>query len=278
MTQWLSGRDLIPQIETRLHQEAMPLSVRPGLAVVLVGDDPASQLYVGKKQQACKRVGFYSEGHFMPGDTTQAQLLALLEQLNHNPLIHGILVQLPLPSHIDAHAILAAILPEKDVDGFHPMNVGKLLLGLPTVVSCTPLGIMQLLRHYEIPLRGQKAVVLGRSNIVGKPMALLLLQQDASVTVLHSKSADLRGYTQSADIIVAAVGQPGLLTGDMVKPGVTVIDVGMNRVNGKLVGDVDAASVAAKAAWLTPVPGGVGPMTVAMLLTNTLQLAQAAQV
>lgn len=278
MTQWLSGRDLIPQIETRLHQEAMPLSVRPGLAVVLVGDDPASQLYVGKKQQACKRVGFYSEGHFMPGDTTQAQLLALLEQLNHNPLIHGILVQLPLPSHIDAHAILAAILPEKDVDGFHPMNVGKLLLGLPTVVSCTPLGIMQLLRHYEIPLRGQKAVVLGRSNIVGKPMALLLLQQDASVTVLHSKSADLRGYTQSADIIVAAAGQPGLLTGDMVKPGVTVIDVGMNRVNGKLVGDVDAASVAAKAAWLTPVPGGVGPMTVAMLLTNTLQLAQAAQV
>lgn len=277
MTQWLSGRDLIPQLEAQLQQAAAQLTVRPGLAVVLVGDDNASKLYVGKKQQACERVGFYSEGHFMPEDTSQEQLLALLAQININPLIHGILVQLPLPKHIDSQAILAAILPQKDADGFHPINAGKLLLGLPTVVSCTPLGIMQLLSHYDVPLRGKKAVVLGRSNIVGKPMALLLLQQDASVTVLHSKSTDLQDYTQEADIIVAAVGKPGLLTGEMVKPGVTVIDVGMNRVNGKLVGDVDAASVAEKAAWLTPVPGGVGPMTVAMLLANTLQLAQEAQ-
>jgi methylenetetrahydrofolate dehydrogenase (NADP+)/methenyltetrahydrofolate cyclohydrolase len=251
---------------------AFPAGRRPPcLAVVQVGEDPASSIYVRNKKKACAEAGFRSVSHELADATPEADLLALVAALNADPEVDGILVQLPLPKHMDEARVLLTIDPAKDVDGFHPVNVGKLLLGQPTLPSCTPAGVMELLRRHDVPLRGAHAVVVGRSAIVGKPVAALLLNADATVTICHSRTKDLAAMTRQADVIVAAVGRAGIVTGDMVKPGAVVIDVGINRTpEGKVVGDVDFASVAAVAGMITPVPGGVGPMTIAMLLANTL--------
>src|SRR5579863_661876 len=241
----------------------------PGLAVVLVGDDPASAVYVRNKVKACEQHGLFSALDCMSATVTEAELLERIHQLNADPAIHGILVQLPLPPHIDSHKVIEAIAAEKDVDGFHVANAGALMTGLPQFRPCTPYGVVKMLEAYDIPISGKHAVVIGRSNIVGKPMALLLLEAGATVTVCHSKTTDLSRHTRSADIVVAAVGKRNILTGDMVKPGATVIDVGMNKNDaGKLCGDVDFASVSQVAGYVTPVPGGVGPMTITMLLVN----------
>lgn len=244
----------------------------PGLAVVLAGEDPASRVYVGQKEKACLEVGFRSFLHRLPGSASTAELLSLVKALNENPEINGILVQLPLPVAIDASAVIEAIDPGKDVDGFHPSNMGRLVLGLKSVKPCTPRGVMYLLRHYGIDPSGKKAVVLGRSNIVGKPLAQMLMAEDATVTVCHSRTQDLESYTREADVIVAAIGRPRFLKAAMVKPGCTVIDVGISRQNEGLVGDVDFEDVGKVASWITPVPGGVGPMTIAMLMLNTFEL------
>jgi len=247
----------------------------PGLAVVLVGDDPASAVYVRNKVKACEQHGLFSALDCMSATVTEAELLERIHQLNADPAIHGILVQLPLPPHIDSHKVIEAIAAEKDVDGFHVANAGALMTGLPQFRPCTPYGVVKMLEAYDIPISGKHAVVIGRSNIVGKPMALLLLEAGATVTVCHSKTTDLSRHTRSADIVVAAVGKRNILTGDMVKPGATVIDVGMNKNDaGKLCGDVDFASVSQVAGYVTPVPGGVGPMTITMLLVNTLESAE----
>lgn len=248
--------------------------ITPGLAVVLVGEDPASQTYVRSKEKSTVKVGMYSEVHRLPADTAEADLLKLVQKLNLDKKIHGILVQLPLPKHIDEDKILNAIDPEKDVDGFHPFNAGRLLTGQQSFIPCTPHGIMELLADSGVELKGKQAVVVGRSNIVGKPIALLLLQEHATVTICHSRTADLAAVTRQADVLVVAVGRPNFITGDAVKPGATVIDVGINRVEGSLVGDVDFESVKDVAGAITPVPGGVGPMTITMLLKNTLTAAQ----
>lgn len=245
----------------------------PGLAVVLVGDDPASHVYVNAKKKACAEVGIASFETLLPASVTQAALLAEIARLNADPAVHGILVQLPLPAQIDSQSVINAIDPAKDVDGFHVVNAGKLAVGQEGLVPCTPLGCLLLLRDRLGSLAGKHAVVLGRSNIVGKPMAQLLLKESATVTVCHSKTADLPGEIRRADILVAAVGQPKFVQGDWIKPGAVVIDVGINRVEGKLVGDVDYEAASAHAAAITPVPGGVGPMTIACLLRNTLQAA-----
>ncbi len=272
MPQIFEGKVVAQQVEQEIQTTLADLDLQPGLAVVWVGDNPASEIYIRYKQKACERLGFHSEVLQLPTLTSQSELLAAIESLNQNPGIHGILVQMPLPDQLDSEAVIAAIDPSKDVDGFHPMNVGYLNSGHPRMVPCTPLGIMYMLAHYQIPIAGQRAVVIGRSNIVGKPMAQLLLQADATVSILHSRTPDLAVYTREADIIVVAVGRAETLTAEMTKPGAVVIDVGMNRLEGrKVVGDVDFATVAEKAAWITPVPGGVGPMTIAMLLKNTLQ-------
>ncbi len=247
----------------------------PGLAVILVGEDPASQVYVRNKARACEEVGFYSEVHRLPESTTQAELLGLIDRLNADEKIHGILVQLPLPKHLDEGELLLRIAPEKDVDGFHPCNVGMLTIGAPAFVPCTPAGIMELLRRYGIDPDGKRCVVVGRSNIVGKPMALLLMAANGTVTVCHRHTANTEALTREADILVSAVGRAHFLTADMVKEGAVVIDVGMNRdENGKLCGDVDFDAVAPKCSYITPVPGGVGPMTITMLLKNTLKSAE----
>jgi len=249
--------------------------VLPGLAVVIVGDDPASQIYVRNKALASGAVGMHSEVHALSADTSQAHLISFVEVLNANDTIHGILVQLPLPKHIESRAVIEAIAPEKDVDGFHYFNVGSLFLGEPAFYPCTPFGVMKMLEHEAIAVEGAHAVVVGRSTIVGKPMALLLLNAGATVTVCHSKTRDLAAMTRQADILVAAVGKAGLITAGMVKPGAVVIDVGINRLpGGKLAGDVDFAGVSAVASRITPVPGGVGPMTIAMLLGNTVKSAE----
>ena len=256
--------------------------VKPGLAVVLVGDDPASQVYVRNKVQACHDTGVFSVLEKYPASMTEAALLARVAALNNDPAIHGILVQMPLPKHIDAHKVIETIAPAKDVDGFHVASAGALMTGTPGFWSCTPYGCMKLLESTGIDLRGKHAVVIGRSNTVGKPMALMLLQQNATVTICHSATHNLKAHTLQADVIVAAVGKRNMVTADMVKPGAVVIDVGMNRVPegepgaGKLCGDVDFAAVSEVAGWITPVPGGVGPMTITMLLVNTLQSAEAA--
>jgi methylenetetrahydrofolate dehydrogenase (NADP+)/methenyltetrahydrofolate cyclohydrolase len=250
---------------------------RPGLAVLLVGDNPASQVYVRNKVAACEAAGIHSENILLAGDTPQARIVERIAALNADPRIHGILVQLPLPAHVDEAAVLATVAARKDVDGFHIENVGALAQGSPRFVPCTPKGVMVLLEQTGIGLRGQEAVVVGRSNIVGKPMARLLLAADATVTVCHSRTRDLAFHTRRADILVAAIGRPNLITADMVKPGAVVIDVGINRLpDGKLCGDVDYPAVREVAGWITPVPGGVGPMTIAMLLANTIEAAQAA--
>jgi methylenetetrahydrofolate dehydrogenase (NADP+) / methenyltetrahydrofolate cyclohydrolase len=252
----------------------------PGLATVLVGDDPASQIYVGYKEKACEKLGLFSMRHNLPGDTAEADLLGLISDMNNDERIDGILVQLPLPGHIDSGKVIDAIDPAKDADGFHPANVGDMLLGKPRVLPCTPLGMMMMLDAHDIDIKGKEAVVIGRSNIVGKPMAVLLLARHATVTLCHSRTVDLAAHCRRADILVAAVGRANTVTGDMVKEGVVVLDVGMNRieVDGKkrLVGDVDFASVEPRASHITPVPGGVGPMTITCLLINTVQAARAA--
>ena len=256
--------------------ELKKFGVEPTLAVVLVGEDKASQTYVRAKEKACNEYGIKSVAHRLSENTTQAELLALINVLNLDDSIHGILVQLPLPKHIDTNVVLAAIDPRKDVDGFHAVNVGKLVSGLDGFVPCTPLGVMEILKEYGIDVAGLNAVVIGRSNIVGKPMANLLLNASATVTVTHSKTKNLKEICKNADLIVAAIGKPFFLKADMVKDGAVVVDVGINRLDdGRLVGDVDFEEVAPKCSYITPVPGGVGPMTIAMLLNNTILAAQA---
>lgn len=252
-----------------------PLGVTPGLAVILVGEDPASQVYVRNKKKACEEVGFVSEEYLLPANVPQAELMALIARLNGREEIDGILVQLPLPKGLDEKEVLLAIDPRKDVDAFHPTNVGKIMIGDFDFLPCTPAGVMKLLDAYGIDPAGKECVVVGRSNIVGKPQSMLLLHRHGTVTVCHSRTKDLAEVTRRADILVAAVGKAALITGDMIKPGAVVIDVGMNRnAEGKLCGDVDFASVSEKASFLTPVPGGVGPMTITMLMRNTLTAAQ----
>ncbi|WP_107831792.1 bifunctional methylenetetrahydrofolate dehydrogenase/methenyltetrahydrofolate cyclohydrolase FolD [Campylobacter concisus] len=256
--------------------ELKKFGVEPTLAVVLVGEDKASQTYVRAKEKACNEYGIKSVAHRLSKNTTQNELLALINVLNLDDSIHGILVQLPLPKHIDTNVVLAAIDPRKDVDGFHAVNVGKLVSGLDGFVPCTPLGVMEILKEYGIEVAGLNAVVIGRSNIVGKPMANLLLNASATVTVTHSKTKNLKEICKNADLIVAAIGRPFFLKADMVKDGAVVVDVGINRLDdGRLVGDVDFDEVAPKCSYITPVPGGVGPMTIAMLLNNTILAAQA---
>ena len=249
--------------------------VTPGLAVILVGDNPASQVYVRNKVKACGEVGLYSELHPFPAAVTQEAVLAKIEDLNRDPKIHGILVQLPLPPHFDNSKVLEVISADKDADGFHLYNLGGLVSGGGVFPPCTPYGVMALLDFYRIPIEGSNAVVVGRSNIVGKPMALMLLARSATVSICTSKTRDLKQFTSLADILVVATGRPRMITGDMIKPGSTVIDVGMNRLpDGKLTGDVDFEAARQRAAYITPVPGGVGPMTVTMLIANTVQAAE----
>jgi methylenetetrahydrofolate dehydrogenase (NADP+) / methenyltetrahydrofolate cyclohydrolase len=279
----LDGKALAATIKQDVAAEVAELNARtgviPGLVVVLVGDDPASQVYVRNKQNSCKAAGMNGHVERLPADTTQAALIAAIARLNADPNVHGILVQLPLPPQIDERAIVERVDPRKDVDGFHPLNVGLLAMGTPRFVPCTPLGIRVLLEHEKIETRGTHAVVLGRSQIVGKPMAMLLLQKgpggDATVTVCHTATRDASAIARQADLLIAAIGRPEQVRADWIKPGATVIDVGIHRrADGSLCGDVHTASVAEVAAAITPVPGGVGPLTVAMLLRNTLQAAQ----
>ena len=279
--QIIDGKALSAQLRTEVTQRAAALTaqgVQPGLAVILVGENPASQVYVRNKVQACADVGFHSVLEKYDANLTEAALLERIQALNNDPSIHGILVQLPLPKHIDDHKVIEAISPLKDVDGFHVASAGALMVGQPGFRPCTPYGCMKMLESIGMTdLKGKHAVVIGRSNIVGKPMALMLLQANATVTVCHSGTPDLAAQTRQADIVVAAVGKRNVLTADMVKPGAVVIDVGMNRDDaGKLCGDVDFAAVKDVASWVTPVPGGVGPMTRAMLLVNTIEAAERA--
>ncbi len=275
----MDGKEVSAYVREQLKNETAEFisqtGVTPGLAVVIVGEDPASQVYVRNKHRACTEVGFYSEVHALPESTTQEELLALIARLNANPAIHGILVQLPLPKHIDENAVILAIDPAKDVDAFHPYNVGRILTGNYDFVPCTPAGVMEILKYYHIEIAGRECVVVGRSNIVGKPQALLLLEKNGTVTVCHSHTRNLAEVTRRADILVVAVGRPHFIGPDMVKEGAVVIDVGINRLpDGKLAGDVDYDAVAPKTYAITPVPGGVGPMTISMLLRNTMSAAR----
>jgi methylenetetrahydrofolate dehydrogenase (NADP+)/methenyltetrahydrofolate cyclohydrolase len=273
----LDGKWVRDQIFTGLKPRIASLRRQPGLAVVLVGHDPGSEIYVRNKVKACEELGIYSEKITPPPEILTADLLGIIEGLNERPEIDGILVQTPLPPQIDSRKVLAAISPDKDVDGFHPLNVGNLVANIPASRACTPAGIMEMLRRYEIAVAGKHAVVIGRSDIVGKPMALLLLHANATVTICHSKTADLAGEARRADILVAAIGKPEFVTGEFIKPGATVIDVGMNRsLEGprRLLGDVNAEHVKEIAGAYTPVPGGVGPLTIAMLMSNTVDAAE----
>lgn len=275
--QLLDGKAMSAELREELALRVQRLKgkgVTPGLAVILVGDDPASQIYVKNKELGCQRVSIHSVTIRLPETASQAELEAQIDKLNADASIHGILVQLPLPQGLDEAAALARILPEKDVDGFHLLNAGKLFTGQQGVVACTPKGAMEMLHRTGIDLSGKEAVVVGRSNIVGKPMAMLLLQENATVTICHSRTANLAEHTRRADVLVAAVGKPRFITADMVKPGAVVIDVGINRVDGKVVGDVDFDAVREVASWITPVPGGVGRMTITMLLANTIEAAE----
>ncbi len=271
----IDGKKVSAEIRIRLKQETEELKNKtgrtPGLATVLVGEDPASAVYVRNKNKICHEIGFQSFEQNLPAETTEAQLMSLINDLNGNDEVNGILVQLPLPDHIDSDKILLSIDPEKDVDGFHPINVGKLAIGNALLTPCTPTRIIALLDYYGIEIAGKHAVVLGRSNIVGKPVAHLLLQRHATVTICHSKTANLEEITRQADLLIAAVGRPHFVNAEMVNEGTVVIDVGINRVDGKLTGDVDFGPVSEKASFITPVPGGVGPMTIALLMENTLK-------
>jgi methylenetetrahydrofolate dehydrogenase (NADP+)/methenyltetrahydrofolate cyclohydrolase len=268
----MDGAALAARIRAEVATEVAALG-RLGLATVLVGDDPASQIYIGKKHEACREAGIEPHDHHLPAETTEDELLALVAELNADDGVDGILVQLPLPDHIDEARVLRAVSPRKDVDGFHPASAGQLYLDEPTFVPATPLGIMALLEEYDVRLEGKRAVVIGRSTIVGKPAALLLLRANATVTICHSRTADLAGQVAEADVLVAAVGKAGIVTAEMVKPGAAVVDVGMNRMDAGLRGDVDPEA-AERAGLITPVPGGVGPMTIAMLLRNTVKAAR----
>ncbi len=274
----IDGKAVSAKVREEVTKEVAALKeqgICPGLAVVIVGDDPASRIYVNNKKKACQTTGIYSEEYALPAETTQEELLALVDKLNHKKDIHGILVQSPLPKGLDEEAVVEAIDPKKDVDAFHAYNVGKIMLGDYQFLPCTPAGIMELLKAYDISVEGKRCVVIGRSNIVGKPMAMLLLHQNGTVTVCHSRTKDLPEVTRQADILVSAVGKSHFVTADMVRPGAVVIDVGMNRdENGKLCGDVDFDQVEPIASYITPVPGGVGPMTIAMLLKNTVTAAE----
>ena len=276
----MDGKAVARSIREGLKEEVEGLKkkrIHPGLAVVLVGENPASMVYVKNKGDACRSAGIYSEEHKLPEEMKEADLLRLIDQLNKDPRIHGILVQLPLPAHINKDRILASVSPEKDVDGFHEINMGRLLIGQEGLVPCTPLGIMKLLEHYHIPVEGRFAVVVGRSNIVGKPVALMLLQRNATVTICHTRTKNMGEVCRMADILIAAAGRPGMITADMIREGAVVVDVGINRLDtGKLTGDVDFESASKRAGWITPVPGGVGPMTIAMLLYNTVKAAKMA--
>jgi methylenetetrahydrofolate dehydrogenase (NADP+)/methenyltetrahydrofolate cyclohydrolase len=275
----LDGKALAARLRAALADEARTLTaggVQPGLAVVLVGTDPASQLYVRGKTKACNEAGILTFDHHLPADTTEEELLALVGRLNQRPDVDGILVQIPLPGHIDAARVLLAIDPRKDVDGQHPDSLGRLLMGKPRFVACTPLGVMRMLEDAGVATEGARAVVLGRSNLVGKPLAVLLTAADATVTLCHSRTRNLPALAREADILVAAIGRAGLVGGDWIKPGATVIDVGVNRLaSGKVVGDVDFAAASAVAGAISPVPGGVGPMTITMLMHNTVLSARA---
>ena len=271
----IDGKALAAKVKARAAEGAKDLPRKPGLAVILVGDNQASRVYVTGKEKDCAECGFLSFEHKLPAETTQTELLALIDRLNRDEAVDGILVQLPLPKGLDEDQVLNAIRPDKDVDCFHPFNVGRLVIGDPVFLPCTPAGVMEMLKEYDIPVAGKHCVVLGRSNIVGKPMGALLLQQSGTVTTCHSRTPDLASMTRQADILVSAVGRVCLVTADMVKEGAVVIDVAMNRnAEGKLCGDVDYASVEPKASYITPVPGGVGPMTRAMLMENLLAAAR----
>jgi methylenetetrahydrofolate dehydrogenase (NADP+)/methenyltetrahydrofolate cyclohydrolase len=269
----IDGKAVAARIRAEVAQDVAGMDVAPGLATVLVGDDPASQIYVAGKHKACAEVGMTSIRRDLPADTSEADLLGVVAELNDDPAVSGIIVQLPVPDHIDAARVTSAVDPGKDVDGLTPTNAGLLVQGRDGLVPATPSGVMELLRAYDTPLEGAHAVVVGRSDLVGKPVASLLLAQNATVTMCHSRTRDLGAVCRTADVLVAAVGRPRLITGDMVKEGATVIDVGMNRTEEGLVGDVDFGSAAERARAITPVPGGVGPMTIAMLLRNTLKAA-----
>ncbi len=277
----IDGKALALGIREGIAKEVSALlaqtGIRPGLAAILVGDDPASKLYVKNKEKACDAAGIYVDEHKLPASTTQSELLALIGKVNADPKIHGILVQLPLPKQIDSKVILNAVSPEKDADGFHPYNMGHLVEGTAMFVPCTPKGIIKMIDSTGIPIEGKRAVVVGRSNIVGKPAALLLLHRHATITVCHSKTKDLPAVCREAEILVVAIGRAKFVTGDMVRPGAVVVDVGVNRLeDGTFVGDVDFGPASERAGWISPVPGGVGPMTIAMLLENTLESAKRA--
>ena len=277
----IDGKALAQQVRDRLAKESAELlaqkGIKPGLATILVGDNPASQVYVRNKQKACEMAGIHVDDHKLSASTTQAELLALIEKKNADPKIHGILVQLPLPKHIDSKVILEAVSPLKDADGFHPYNFGRLVEGHPVFEACTPKGVIKMIESAGVTIEGKRAVVLGRSNIVGKPLALMLLQRNATVTICHSKTKDLPAVCREAELLLVAIGKARFVTADMVREGAMVIDVGTNRLpDGKLCGDVDFEPVSRKAGWISPVPGGVGPMTIAMLLENTVESAKRA--
>lgn len=278
MAQIIDGKAIAAEITEEMRLRAQALRERgivPCLAVILAGNDPASEIYVRNKRRACKRAGVESRLIRLDQSVSREELLREIHALNQDPAVHAVLVQLPLPEHLDPAEILSAVSPEKDADGFHPLNAGRLLAGEAGVLPCTPAGCMELLRRTGVPLSGADAVVIGRSNIVGKPIALLLLQENCTVTLCHSRTKDLAGHVRRADVVICAVGRPGLVTGEMIKPGATVIDVGINRLpDGRVVGDVDFESVSAVAGAMTPVPGGVGPMTIAMLMKNAILAAE----
>ena len=277
MAELIDGKVLAARMREQMTEQVQQLQqqgVTPGLAVVLVGDDPASRVYVSMKEKACAATGIFSDEHKLAADTSEEELLQLVEQLNKDERIDGILVQLPLPDHINEERILHAISPLKDVDGFHPFSVGALVTGSPTFRSCTPYGVMKMLESIDYDLNGKEVVVVGRSNIVGKPVAMMCLAENATVTICHSRTADLPAHVGRADVVIAAVGRPEMIKGEWIKPGAVVIDVGINRVGDKkLVGDVEFAAAAERASYITPVPGGVGPMTITMLLFNTIYSA-----
>ena len=282
MAQIIDGKAISKQVREEIATDVVAFREKynraPGLAVIIVGSDPASQVYVRNKKRACEEVGFYSESYELPAETTQEELVALVERLNEDDKINGILVQLPLPKHLDETEILLKIKPEKDVDAFHPYNVGKIMIGNHDFLPCTPAGVMVLLERSGVDVSGKKCVVIGRSNIVGKPMAMLLLHANGTVTICHSRTQNLKEICREADILVASIGKPEFVTADMVKDGAVVVDVGINRLeDGKLVGDVAFSEVEPKASYITPVPGGVGPMTITMLLKNTLTAAKVAR-
>lgn len=277
MSNIIDGKSVSSAVKERVAESVRELnakSIDVCLAVILVGEDPASKIYVANKKKACEQLGIISKEYLLPATTTQEELLSLVNELNHDNTVNGILCQLPLPKGLDEKAVIAAINPDKDVDAFHPVNVGKIMIGDYDFLPCTPAGVMEMLAYYDIEVDGKECVVIGRSNIVGKPMGMLLLHKNGTVTICHSRTKDLADVTRRADILIAAVGRANFVTADMVKEGAVVIDVGMNRADGKLCGDIDFDSVSKKASYITPVPGGVGPMTIAMLMQNTLTAAK----